>query len=159
MTDYDRTRIRLASDAWEAVLTAHAKLVTTFAAEGMFDEVSMREYDVLYTLKKAGVPLRLGEVQAGVLLSQPALSRLVDRMVARGLLARCGDEEDRRAVRISLTEEGAALQKRIGKAHAASIARELYAALTSEETEQLQTIAAKLGGNDEQTDRSTRRSK
>ena len=146
MADYDRTQVRLASEAWEAVMTAHAKLVTTFAAEGMFGEVSMREYDVLYTLKKAGVPLRLGEVQEGVLLSQPALSRLVERMVARGLLARCGDEEDRRAVRISLTDEGAALQKRIGKAHAASIARELYAVLTPEETEQLQTIAAKLGG-------------
>ncbi|MBS1845109.1 MAG: MarR family transcriptional regulator [Actinobacteria bacterium] len=45
--------------------------------------VSRTEYDVLYTLSKCRRPIRLGELNRRVLLSQPALSRLVDRLVER----------------------------------------------------------------------------
>src|SRR5262249_28913274 len=38
-----------ANDAWEALLTAHATLMKQFAAEDIWADVSMREYDVLYT--------------------------------------------------------------------------------------------------------------
>ncbi|MFC6234963.1 MarR family winged helix-turn-helix transcriptional regulator, partial [Leucobacter soli] len=110
--------IRLANEAWEAVMTAHARLNSRFAAERMWAELSMREYDVLYTLAKRGEPMRLSEVHHGVLLSQPALSRLVDRLEARGLVAREVDAEDRRAIQISLTEAGAEAQRSVGRQHA-----------------------------------------
>ena len=42
----------LANDAWEALLSAHAVLMKQFAAEDIWADVSMREYDVLYTLSK-----------------------------------------------------------------------------------------------------------
>ena len=41
-----------------------------------------------------------------MLLSQPALSRMVDRMVERGFVRREADERDGRGVRLSLTEAG-----------------------------------------------------
>ena len=41
----------------------------------------MKEYDVLYTLSKCSNPIRLSELNRHVLLSQPALSRMVDRLV------------------------------------------------------------------------------
>ena len=41
-----------ANDAWEALLTAHASLIKRFAAEDIWEDISMREYDVLYTLSK-----------------------------------------------------------------------------------------------------------
>nr|BFF25926.1 hypothetical protein GCM10025732_38910 [Glycomyces mayteni] len=47
-----RSRSRLANESWESLLTAHAALMKRFAAEPIWDEVSMREYDVLYTLSK-----------------------------------------------------------------------------------------------------------
>lgn len=140
----DRIDVRLANDAWEAVMTAHARLTALFAEQGVFEEASMREYDVLYTLAKHGEPMRLSELRSGVLLSQPALSRLVDRLLARGLLDRCGDDADRRAVRISLTEAGRRLQERIGRVHAKSIARELGAALEPDEMIELRRIATRL---------------
>ncbi len=68
----------LANDAWEALLTAHAVVMKQFAAEDIWTDVSMREYDVLYTLSKCPGPVRLTELNRHVLLSQPALSRLVD---------------------------------------------------------------------------------
>ena len=60
-----------------------------FAAEDIWAEVSMREYDVLYTLSKCREPLRISELNRHVLLSQPALSRLVDRLAERGLSSAC----------------------------------------------------------------------
>ena len=96
-------RPNLANDAWEALLTAHAALMKQFAAEDIWDEVSMREYDVLYTLSRGLGPLRLSDLNRHVLLSQPAVSRLVDRLAERGLVERCADPADGRGVRLSLT--------------------------------------------------------
>ena len=45
----------------------------------------MREYDVLYTLSKRDGPIRARELNKQVLLSQPALSRLLDRLAERAL--------------------------------------------------------------------------
>ena len=97
--------IRLANAAWEALLTAHSHLMRRFIDERVWrdQELSMREYDVLYTLSKCPEPARMGDLQGGVLLSQPALSRLVDRLEARGLVERVRDSCDGRAVRVALT--------------------------------------------------------
>ncbi len=65
-------RRHLANDAWEALLTAHAVLIKQFAAEDIWTDVSMREYDVLYALSKCREPQRLSELNRHVLLSQPA---------------------------------------------------------------------------------------
>lgn len=143
-----RSNARLANDAWEALLSSHATLMKRFLAEEMWDEVSMREYDVLYTLSKCAGPIPLGELNAHVLLSQPALSRLVDRLINRGLLYRTENPADRRSVLIGLTDEGRALQRVIGRRHARSVARAMSESLTDEEMGQLETIAGKLNGHD-----------
>ncbi len=136
----------LANDAWEALLSAHAVLMKQFAAEDIWEEVSMREYDVLYTLSKCREPLRISELNRHVLLSQPALSRLVDRLAERGLLQRRSDPADGRGVRLSLTGAGLALQRGIGRRHARSVARAMTAGLTGGELAQLETICLKLAG-------------
>ena len=135
---------RTANDAWEAMLTAHAVLIKQFAAEDIWEDLTMREYDVLYTLSKCHEPLRLGELHRHVLLSQPALSRMVDRLVERGLVERKADLVDGRGVRLSLTEDGRQWQRRIGRRHARSVTRAMTAALDSEEMRQLEGICLKL---------------
>lgn len=140
----ERTDIRLANEAWEAVMTAHAALMGIFAAESMWSRVNMREYDVLYTLAKGDGPMRICEVQDGVLLSQPALSRMIERLAGRGLVHREADAEDGRAVRVSLTPEGARVQREVGRAHAKSVGRELGSSLTPDEMRELQRLCRKL---------------
>ena len=135
---------RTANDAWEAMLTAHAVLMKQFAAEDIWEDLTMREYDVLYTLSKCHEPLRLGELHRHVLLSQPALSRMVDRLAERGLVERAADLADGRGVRLSLTEAGRQWQRRIGRRHARSVTRAMTAALDSEEMRQLEGICLKL---------------
>jgi DNA-binding MarR family transcriptional regulator len=133
-----------ANDAWEALLSAHAALMKRFAAEDIWGDVSMREYDVLYTLSKCPEPLRISELNRHVLLSQPALSRLVDRLAERGLVARHADPADRRSVRLALTPAGRALQRQVGRRHARSVAGSLTAGLTPAELRELETICRKL---------------
>ncbi len=139
-----RSRSRLANDAWEALLTAHAVLMKRLAADNIWGDVSMREYDVLYTLSKQDGPIRLGELHRHVLLSQPALSRLVERLAERGLVRRSADPFDGRGVRLSLTEAGREYQRRVGGRHAVSVAREVSARLTEAEMRQLEAICRKL---------------
>ena len=135
---------RLANDAWEALLTAHAALMKQFAAEDIWTDVSMREYDVLYTLSKDAEPLRLSELNRHVLLSQPALSRLVERLAERGLVVRQADPADGRGVRLSLTAAGRDAASAIGRRHARSVARAMTAGLTRAEMAQLEMICRKL---------------
>jgi DNA-binding MarR family transcriptional regulator len=141
----------LANDAWEALLSAHATLMKQFAAEDIWTEASMREYDVLYTLSKCPEPINMRELNRHVLLSQPALSRLVDRLAERGLVERCSDPADGRGVRLSLTEAGQAMQRQIGRQHARGVARAMTAGLDPAELKQLETICLKLAHQNEDT--------
>jgi DNA-binding MarR family transcriptional regulator len=146
-----RSRSRRANEAWESLLTAHASLMKRFAAEPIWGELSMREYDVLYTLSKHDEPLRLFELGRAVLLSQPALSRLVERLADRGLVERHADPEDGRGVRLALTEAGRERQRQVGGRHAVEVARAVTAALTDEEMAQLEAIGRKLAAQDTAT--------
>jgi DNA-binding MarR family transcriptional regulator len=133
-----------ANDAWEALLTAHASLMRRFSADDSWEDLSMREYDVLYTLSKCPDPIRLSELNRHVLLSQPALSRMADRLAERGLVSRAADPSDGRGVRVALTEAGRAVQQRIGRRHARSVAQAMRAGLTAAELHQLEEMCAKL---------------
>jgi DNA-binding MarR family transcriptional regulator len=137
---------RRANDAWEALLSAHAALMKRFAAEDIWAEVSMREYDVLYTLSKCEGPVRISELNRHVLLSQPALSRLVHRLDGRGLVRCQPDPGDGRAVSVSLTTAGRALQREIGRAHARGVAAAITGRLSRAELRQLEAICRKLAG-------------
>jgi DNA-binding MarR family transcriptional regulator len=139
----------LANDAWEALLSAHAVLMKQFAAEDIWTDLSMREYDVLYTLSKCRDPINMRELNRHVLLSQPALSRLVDRLAERGLVERCSDPGDGRGVRLSLTGAGRALQRQVGRRHARGVARAMTAGLDPADLKQLETICLKLAHQNE----------
>ena len=141
------SQARLANNAWEALLSAHARLMKQLVADDIWHGLSIREYDVLYTLSKCPDPVRVGELHAHVLLSQPAMSRLVDRLVERGYVERRADPTDRRGVRLSLTEDGRAMQRQIGRQHARSVARAVSTELDPDELRQLAAICWKLAGH------------
>lgn len=140
----DTGTVRLANDAWEALLRAHATLMKELAAEDIWSDLSMREYDVLYTLSKCPVPIRLGELHRRVLLSQPALSRMVDRLAARQLVRRAVDPADARVVLLSLTDAGRERQRRIGRRHARGVAAALNRSLSAAELTHLRSLCAQL---------------
>jgi DNA-binding MarR family transcriptional regulator len=138
------SRGRLANEAWEALLGAHASLMRQFAAQDVWGELSMRDYDVLYTLSKHPAPISLAELNRHVLLSQPAMSRLVDRLVERGLVERERAPDDGRSVRLSLSPAGAEVQRRVGLGHGREVARALSSRLDREDMEALARICERL---------------
>jgi DNA-binding MarR family transcriptional regulator len=132
------TSDRLAAASWEALFRAQVALMRRFTADDIWHPVSVREYDVLFTLSTADpAGLRLNELNREVLVTQPSLSRMVERLEAKGYLTRCAAQEDRRGTLIRLTDAGAALQKEIGRRHVRSIRKYLEPAL---DPQQLSTL-------------------
>ena len=110
-----------------------------------FRNLAVNEYDVLFTLSRCPSGwLRLNELNDNVLLSQSSLSRLVDRLEKRGLVERTPAPDDGRGVLLKLTEEGAALQKEIGREHVRDIAELVAPALTAAEQRELLRLTEKL---------------
>lgn len=68
------------------------------------NELPLSQLGCLHTVAEAeGV--RMADVGVRMELKLPAVSRVVDRLVKRGLLERQNDELDRRVVRLYLTEQ------------------------------------------------------
>jgi len=125
------------------VFRLQATLLREFTAQDVWAGLSVREYDVLHTLSRNGSRARLGELSEEVYLPQPSLSRLVDRMVARGLLVREQDAHDGRGVVVVLTDAGEAVRREIGGRHAASIAKE-FSGLSRAELAELTRLCSKV---------------
>jgi DNA-binding MarR family transcriptional regulator len=66
------------------------------------------EFDILATLRRSGAPYELtaGALASSSMVTSGAITNRIDRLVARGLVTRETDPENRRTVRIGLTTEG-----------------------------------------------------
>ena len=134
---------RLAIDAWESLFRAQHEVFEEIS--GDFDsELTQAEYDVLLTVTRGNdMTARLRDVTANMLISQPSVSRLVDRMAARGLIAKCPDPEDGRGALVRATEAGASSFRKVASAHGRSIA-ERMSLLDDDELAQLRDLTSKL---------------
>lgn len=77
-----------------------------FAAHGL----ETWEFDVLSALRRAGPPYELspGRLLRETLVTSGTMTHRIDKMAARGLVARLPDPDDRRGVRVRLTDSGRA---------------------------------------------------
>lgn len=136
---------RLTTDSWESLLTSQVAMMRELQKEPLFKELGSREYDILYQLSRCPSGwLRLNELNEHVLLTQPSISRMVDRLESRGLIHRKSAEDDKRGVLIGLTETGAAKQNTVGRAHVQRIMELMEVALTDDEMRTLQDLTTKL---------------
>jgi DNA-binding MarR family transcriptional regulator len=135
---------RLANEAWEAMFRAQATLAREFEQAGDWGDFPPREYGVLYALAGEKDGLRITDLIDDVLLTQAGVSRLVARLQKRGLVERLDDPDDGRACRIVLTEEGRAMQRRLGRMHARHVADVMTRALDSDQLETLRTLSQAL---------------
>lgn len=104
--------------------------------------MTVSEFDTLVNIPRGGVRMR--ELTDRVVLSQSALSRLVDRLARRGLLEREGVAGDSRAVHIRLTECGRAEVRDAARTNAAVIERMFADRLSAEELEVLGAAFTRL---------------
>ncbi|WNV84472.1 MarR family winged helix-turn-helix transcriptional regulator [Umezawaea sp. Da 62-37] len=141
----ERHLTELAAESWEALFRAQSALLRRFAADDVWDPISLREYDVLFTLSRTpDHRARLRDLNREVLLSQPSLSRMVERLSEAGLVRRESDRSDGRGTVVVLTDAGLAMQRSVGRRHAAGIRRYVGQALDDEELLALQRLCDKL---------------
>jgi DNA-binding MarR family transcriptional regulator len=116
---------------WRAFLNAHARVTRAIGREladaGLPD---LAWYDLLWTLyRRPGRSLRVKELANEVVLSPTAMSRFVDRVEAAGCVRRDPDPQDRRALQVTLTDEGVDLLRRMWPVYKRGIERHFAAQL------------------------------
>jgi MarR family 2-MHQ and catechol resistance regulon transcriptional repressor len=107
-------------------------------------ELGLTDFAILELLLHKG-PTPVNAIGAKVLLTSGSITVAVDRLVARNLVQRRGDEKDRRARVVYLTEDGTRIITEAFKAHAASMRKLTDECLSRQETEQLAVLLKKLG--------------
>ncbi|HWM17483.1 MAG TPA: MarR family transcriptional regulator [Microbacterium sp.] len=135
---------RLANEAWEAYFRAQAAVARELADADIWDGLLTREYAVLHALSGAPDGMRMTDLRADALLTQPGMSRLIARLESRGLVERRDDSEDARASRIRLTSHGTETQRRVGAAVARRIANAMTRALDATDLRTLRELSLKL---------------
>ena len=110
--------------AWRAFLRAHARLVRDLERELQAEQgMALTDYDVLVQLSAADERrLRMSELADQLLLSRSGVTRLVDRLVAEGLVERVTCESDRRGQWASLTDSGYERLRRASPTHLRGVA-------------------------------------
>ncbi|MEV5971687.1 MarR family transcriptional regulator [Streptomyces sp. NPDC051921] len=85
------------------------------------------EFDVLTTLQRSGPPYALtaGAFLKASMVTSGAITNRIDRMEAKGLVERVRDGEDRRTIKIRLTEHGHEVTRAAFADHLANYARML----------------------------------
>jgi DNA-binding MarR family transcriptional regulator len=133
METMSRTDARLG--AWRTFLQAHARVLRELERELQAEQgLALTDYDVLVQL--AGVEsrrLRMSELADRLLLSRSGVTRLVDRLVASGLVERLSCDDDRRGQWASLTDAGLRRLRDASPTHLRGVAEHFLDRLSDDE--------------------------
>ena len=111
-------------------------------------EVTPAQYNVLRILRHAGgAGLACSDIAERLVRPDPDVTRLLDRLEARGFVTRARDTADRRYVLARITDEGRAVLARHGAAIAALHAKQ-FSRLDREEFRTLVSLLEKLRGGE-----------
>ncbi|MCF2533221.1 MarR family winged helix-turn-helix transcriptional regulator [Yinghuangia soli] len=111
------------------------------------------EFDVLTTLQRSGPPYALtaGTFLKASMVSSGTITNRIDKMEAKGLVERVRDGEDRRTVKIRLTEHGHEVTRAVFADHLANYARllaDIDPALIDNAADSLRNVLEALGDTD-----------
>jgi len=108
-------------------------------------EVSLAFFEALhFTSQAQDGSLRLGDLAKAIRITIGGASKLVDRVIAAGLLERLPDPHDRRAARIRLTREGARKLRTATRTYEETVAAFAEPVLSPIEQQQLQDYITRL---------------
>jgi DNA-binding MarR family transcriptional regulator len=130
---------------WQRLLRYH-HVTQAVLDKDLQDRTSLRleDYDVLFQLTASGGKLRMNDLAQRVLVTRSSCTRLVDRLVERGLVERRASVTDRRSVEVATTSAGRAALRRAAPTHLNGISRLFASRLGSGELAQLVAILERL---------------
>ena len=126
------------ADRYEALMERMAKAYRgKMARVCKACELTPPQFWALHTLRDLGTT-KMSPLADHLGLSMGAASTLIDRLVSRGLVERCADASDRRAVYVSLTDKGREVFQQAAGARV-EVARLVFKQLPPETREQFLT--------------------
>jgi DNA-binding MarR family transcriptional regulator len=134
-TELDDLEVR----AWRAFLVGHAQVARLLEVDLIATgHLHLAEFEVLFQLGLAeNHRLRMNDLANKVVLSRAGMTRLIDRLVADGLVARLKCDSDARGAYAVLTERGHTRLAEARPGHFAAVRRIFLAAFTRPELEDL----------------------
>lgn len=75
--------------------------------------ISPQQYNILRILKGANSALKVQTIKERMIERSPNVTRLMDKLCAKNLIERIPSQEDRRVVKIVITDEGRALLEQV----------------------------------------------
>lgn len=130
---------------WFNFLNAHSDLSRRLHNElEARHQIALAEFTVLQQLAISGGQLRMTELAETVVLSPSGTSRLVDRMVAGGLIERRACEADGRVIYAAITERGRDRLAEVEPTHAGAVRRLFMDRFSPEELQGLSDFLLRL---------------
>ncbi|NVK19979.1 MAG: MarR family transcriptional regulator [Methylocystaceae bacterium] len=139
--DIDPTPMAVCGDVWRAGEILRQGVMANLKNY----DLDFPQFDVILTLRRQGKGKTLSpsHLAKEMMLSTSAMTNRLDRLEKRGLIERISDPNDRRGLKITLTEAGFDLAEGLVVSHVAT-EEKLLENLTREEGEQLRTLLAKI---------------
>jgi DNA-binding MarR family transcriptional regulator len=134
--------------AWSTFLRAHARVVRELERELQEEhDLALTDYDVLVQLAGADDRrMRMSDLADRLLLSRSGATRLVDRLVADGLVERVVCESDRRGQWAALTDAGLARLRRASPTHLRGVATHFLDRLSADDLAALKRMLSGVVG-------------
>jgi DNA-binding MarR family transcriptional regulator len=129
------------TDADEALITTFGRLVEAYSGLGQQLGRSLEQesgiphtwFEVLLRISRAdGGQITMGALAQQVALTSGGITRMLDRMIAAGLVQRVPCPTDRRVHFAALTEQGRAKLDEAAKVHAANL-RQAFAGFSADD--------------------------
>jgi DNA-binding MarR family transcriptional regulator len=137
-----------ALEAWRSYLQSHASIVRVLDAELVVEHgMTTRDYEVLLYLAQApDRRLPMSALAESTMLTRSGITRLVDGLVAGGLIERVACPKDARVSYAQLTDPGHEQLRSAGCSHVRSIRRLFLEHFSAEELELLASLLSRLPG-------------
>jgi MarR family 2-MHQ and catechol resistance regulon transcriptional repressor len=143
-TKYEGTaREQLALNTFIKLQRAATTFQSVLTRKETIGPLTLSQFAVLEALYYNG-PMCVGEIGNKVLKSDGNMTLVVDNLEKQGYVERNRDPNDRRLVRVYITESGKALIEAIMPDHVATI-EEMLSVLSAEEQHRLGELCRKLG--------------
>lgn len=132
-------RRKLGISMVETYNNVYEKSQEFFAEYGL----TSQQYNVLSILHDAGTPMSTSDILKKMLEKNAGVSRLVDRLIAKDLVEKSVNPDDKRLIDAKLTEKGEELYNKVSDALPNVDA--VYENLADEEVETLISLLSKIG--------------
>jgi MarR family 2-MHQ and catechol resistance regulon transcriptional repressor len=128
---------------WLALMHAHSAMDKAALESIRHTGMCYTDFAILESLLHRG-PMPINTIATDIRITSGSMTTAIDRLTARGLVARSRNPADKRSRLVDLTSEGRTLIEGSYAAHAADLERIIAPALTAEERSQLFTLLRKV---------------